>query len=499
MIIMIMGVLIARMVVVVTAELVTLDAAHKATLLDAHNAARCAVGVADLRWDAADEASATAWAANCVYEHSSSDARGGRGENIAAAMGTGFPAVLGGANRGWIDQERPNWPCETGEIPNCEPVPGAQNTQCGHYTQVVWGATSTMGCAHALCSENNPFGQNGEWRFTVCQFNPPGNMMGARPFPVEQCEGGSICGAPAPPPTTSTSEPASNTPEPAATQGAAAATAAAPDTDAALEDPDETSPVLAAVLVAAIIAGVVVVVRRRRGLDGPLSSAAKGGDGAADGDEDLEAWGENMFTELDADSSGGLDKQELLKACAQRGLVADAAFIDGLWDVLDKDGSGDLQLEEFKHALTVIARKNATDEARATVNPAAPQIRLPVAESLRESASRTAGPSDTRRAPPDLSAIQREREKERSSSRATSEANSAGSAPMTAPDSRVVTEPTRSPLSDLHREARAKQKLPAPSLVGIVPKERHTETPKRGPAPPLPPRRMHTPGGATRI
>ena len=251
---------------------------------------------------------------------------------------------------------------------------------------------------------------------------------------------------------------------------------------------------LAAVLVAGVIAGVVVVVRRKRELD---ARSTKGGDDAADGDEDLEAWGQTMFTKLDADSSGGLDKHELLTACAQRGLVADDAFIDGLWDVLDKDGSGDLQLEEFKRALTVIARKSGTDEARWTVNPTGSQFHLAVAES--EPASRTAGPSDgTRRAPPDLSAMQRKRESERPSPRATSAANSADSDPMTALDSRVATEPAGAPLGGFHSGARAKQKLPPPSLVGIVAKERQRETSKRGPAPPLPARRMQT-GGATRI
>jgi hypothetical protein len=100
----------------VRSELVPLEAAHVATLLDGHNAARCAVGVADLAWSDADAASAAVWAAGCVYEHSTPAERGGRGENMAAAAGVGFPAVLDTANRGWIDEERPNWPLHTGRV-----------------------------------------------------------------------------------------------------------------------------------------------------------------------------------------------------------------------------------------------------------------------------------------------------------------------------------------------------------------------------------------------
>ncbi len=418
------------LVIAATAELIPLEATHKATLLDAHNDARCVVGVADLLWDDADEASAAEWAANCVYEHSASDQRGGRGENIAAAMGQGFPAVLSGANAGWIDQERPNWPCESGQIPNCDPVPGATNAQCGHYTQVVWDATTSMGCAHALCTDNNPFAQGGEWRFTVCQFSPAGNMMGARPFPVEQCEGASICVA---------AEVAAADAA-AAAQGVAAATAPGSDSKTEPDDPDdETSTILLvciiAVVLAAVSAGTVHIVRRRRGQDAIFGNSV---DGTADGDEDLETWGEIMFTELDADGSGALDKQEMRKACAQRGLVVNTAFIDGLWDVLDEDGSGDLQLEEFKKALTIVAKKSSSACGRATSNPGnGVPARTPSTIEQRSTAT------VIKRAPPDLSLVERE-----------------SSSGVTPPDSsRLATQPATSP---------PKTKLPPPPLDNIV-------------------------------
>ena len=45
----------------------------------------------------------------------------------------------------------------------------------GHFTAMVWRATTELGCALGSCP-----GQ----RLWVCQYNPPGNMMGAFPANV---------------------------------------------------------------------------------------------------------------------------------------------------------------------------------------------------------------------------------------------------------------------------------------------------------------------------
>ena len=48
------------------------------------------------------------------------------------------------------------------------------NKACGHYTQMVWKETKRVGCAKTACDSGD--------MFIVCQYDPPGNYIGERPY-----------------------------------------------------------------------------------------------------------------------------------------------------------------------------------------------------------------------------------------------------------------------------------------------------------------------------
>lgn len=49
---------------------------------------------------------------------------------------------------------------------------------CGHYTQLIWKNTTQVGCGKALYKRGANIGAT----VIVCQYNPPGNYRGQRPF-----------------------------------------------------------------------------------------------------------------------------------------------------------------------------------------------------------------------------------------------------------------------------------------------------------------------------
>lgn len=146
--------------------------AAMAGMLEAHNAARASVvpqaatPIPPLAWSNSDAAIATAYAAKCIYAHNPD--RGPRGENIFATTGTGTPA---GAVKLWVDEKR-----------NYNYANNSCSGVCGHYTQVVWSTSRTVGCAKQLCNRNSPFGNNRPWEIWVCDYSPAGNIVGRKPY-----------------------------------------------------------------------------------------------------------------------------------------------------------------------------------------------------------------------------------------------------------------------------------------------------------------------------
>eukprot|EP00953_Heterococcus_sp_UTEX-ZZ885_P005950 3684-Heterococcus_DN1.PRE.1 len=132
--------------------------------LKAHNDARAAVGVQAVTWSTTVAASAQAYANTCPSDHSGSK----YGENLAwMGRGTTQQAV-----QMWIDEKSAysygSNSCAPGKV-------------CGHYTQIVWRATTEIGCAKATCGSFAILG-DASGTVWVCQYSPPGNYVGRPPY-----------------------------------------------------------------------------------------------------------------------------------------------------------------------------------------------------------------------------------------------------------------------------------------------------------------------------
>ncbi|ORY86713.1 CAP domain-containing protein [Leucosporidium creatinivorum] len=126
--------------------------------LDEHNRFRALHGAVALKWDPTLAAAATTWGNKCVFEHSRG-AVGPYGENLAATAGGG--ATLLNRIKLWED-----------EATDYDPA----NPVYSHFTQMVWKATTTLGCADVTCPPGTIFdAKYGNAQFLVCEYAPPGN------------------------------------------------------------------------------------------------------------------------------------------------------------------------------------------------------------------------------------------------------------------------------------------------------------------------------------
>jgi len=153
------------------------SASLEAELLAAHNQVRANAkptprpALPPLTWSPEAAKVAQAWANQCHFEHNPN--RGPYGENIAAAAPPGSKTDA---------QAVQDWASEAAHYTyssnRCAP-----GQVCGHYTQLVWRHTTQVGCATALCTKNSPFGaQLPTWQLWVCDYSPPGNYVGQKPY-----------------------------------------------------------------------------------------------------------------------------------------------------------------------------------------------------------------------------------------------------------------------------------------------------------------------------
>ena len=154
-----------RAVLILAVALTSLLEAQSASveMLAAHNRVRAGVGVPPLEWSPQLAAVARQWANELATSGKFAHRPKSRyGENLFEMSGArATPADVVAA---WADESKdfdaPRNACRTGKV-------------CGHYTQLVWRNTTKVGCGVA---------RRGPREIWVCNYDPPGNWVGERPY-----------------------------------------------------------------------------------------------------------------------------------------------------------------------------------------------------------------------------------------------------------------------------------------------------------------------------
>ncbi|TFL07388.1 PR-1-like protein [Pterulicium gracile] len=134
--------------------------AQRAEYLAGHNDVRPRHNAVPLQWSNTLAEAAQKWADRCQFQHSGG-AVGPYGENLYAATGGSPPRA---ATDGWYS-----------EVKDYD----RNNPQYSHFTQMVWRATTELGCAVANCPPGSIFpAEYGTAQFHVCEYNPHGNVSG---------------------------------------------------------------------------------------------------------------------------------------------------------------------------------------------------------------------------------------------------------------------------------------------------------------------------------
>jgi len=152
-----------------TGKAVYNDPAFVKAVLEQHNHYRSALGLPPLTWSANLASDALGWAQQIAKldqgQHDPRIRAVNEGENIWWGTEGAFSYV----------QMVDFWAAEKkdfvyGVFPN---VKTRRAAVVGHYTQMIWKATSAVGCAVV---------GNGKTDFLVCRYSPPGNVEGEKPY-----------------------------------------------------------------------------------------------------------------------------------------------------------------------------------------------------------------------------------------------------------------------------------------------------------------------------
>lgn len=139
-----------------------------------HNAARANHRAAPLVWNTTCEQNARIAAQTCNFAHYIPP--GVRnGQNLFTVSGSAFN-VTAGITESWYKGELPFMTGSFGLASLSDDV----FHQVGHFTQVVWQDTTSVGCVSIDCGANMKVGgaPSSLNKFTVCNYAPPGNIGG---------------------------------------------------------------------------------------------------------------------------------------------------------------------------------------------------------------------------------------------------------------------------------------------------------------------------------
>lgn len=154
---------------------------YQAAMLYHHNAARANHNAQPLTWDSECEANARIAAKKCLFEHYIPEGAN-QGQNLFTVSGDAFNATAG-VTTSWYQ----------GELVQMMPwfgkpdVPDEVFHGVGHLTQLVWKATTKVGCVSLDCGNNMIVGGSTSSmnKYTVCNYAPAGNMGGQYAMNVE--------------------------------------------------------------------------------------------------------------------------------------------------------------------------------------------------------------------------------------------------------------------------------------------------------------------------
>lgn len=146
-----------------------------------HNIHRANNSAPALSWSDSLASYAAQAAQACVFAHNLGPGGGGYGQNIAMYGGSDASGMAKeklaaqAITDMWYNSEIDAYPSDGYNQAN----PDMSNFEnWGHYSQVVWAASTECGCATQFCPAGTIVDGMDSW-FTVCNYSPAGNVGGA--------------------------------------------------------------------------------------------------------------------------------------------------------------------------------------------------------------------------------------------------------------------------------------------------------------------------------